>query len=519
MKTLRSFSFIIYTLLFVSFSISCDKELEFSEKLGMAEPADMDIAAGTWSMIILPTVNHIAVAAPVDVNSDAYKAELASIKDIQRNLTGEQKAIIKYWSAGGVLRWNQFIRELVARYSLPPAPKPDNTYPVPDAENPFADPNFPFANPPYAARAYSYFSVAQFEALKAAWHYKYLYNRPTPYNADSEVKSLMHESDLPGYPSEDAVLSGVSAEMLKALFPGAVQEITLKAAEQRNAALWSGKAAASDITAGLALGKAVSQYITSPTGRAATDGMRNAGGNKALWQKLFDDCAAKGELPWVSQDSPVRPPMLPVFGQVKAWNMTPQNIIDERPALPPSTTSEDMKKELKEVKWYSENLSRERLSIIHKWADGAGTYTPPGHWNDIATEYIAKANFSEVRTARVYAMLNMALHDAAVGCWETKFFYFNPRPSQLDPNIKTATGLPNFPSYTSGHSTFSGAAATVLSYFFPAESDYFMEQAEEASLSRLYGAIHYRSDIEMGMAHGIKIGGYTVNFALTDGAD
>jgi hypothetical protein len=247
--------------------------------------------------------------------------------------------------------------------------------------------------------------------------------------------------------------------------------------------------------------------------------MRAAGGNKALWQKLFDDCAAKGEQPWVSQDSPKRPPMLPVFGQVKAWCMTPQNIIDERPVAPPSTSSEDMKRELEEVKSYSENITRERLAIIHKWADGAGTYTPPGHWNDIATEYIAEANWSDVRTARAYAMLNMALHDAAVGCWETKFYYFNPRPSQLDPAIKTLTGCPNFPSYTSGHSTFSGAAATVLSYFFPAESDYFMKQAKEASLSRLYGAIHYRSDIEMGLTHGIKIGGYTVNYALTDGAD
>ena len=61
----------------------------------------------------------------------------------------------------------------------------------------------------------------------------------------------------------------------------------------------------------------------------------------------------------------------------------------------------------------------------------------------------------------------MALHDAAVGCWDAKFTYFNPRPSQLDPSIKTVIGLPNFPSYTSGHSTFSAAAAAVLSYLFP----------------------------------------------------
>ena len=159
------------------------------------------------------------------------------------------------------------------------------------------------------------------------------------------------------------------------------------------------------------------------------------------------------------------------------------------------------------------------MKIVHKWADGAGTYTPPGHWNEIAAEYIAEARYSEVRAARAFALLNMAMHDAAVGCWDTKMYYFNPRPSQMDPSIKTATGVPNFPAYTSGHSTFSGAAATVLSYLFPAHETYFNEQAKEASDSRLFGGIHYRSDVEKGLAHGKVIGGYTVAFAETDGAD
>ena len=113
----------------------------------------------------------------------------------------------------------------------------------------------------------------------------------------------------------------------------------------------------------------------------------------------------------------------------------------------------------------------------------------------------------------------MALHDAAVGCWETKYFYYNPRPSHLDPELKSIIGLPNFPSYTSGHSTFSGAAAEVLSYLFPSDRDEFDRQKDEASISRLYGGIHYRSDLEMGKEHGKRLAGYTVRFAETDGAD
>jgi membrane-associated phospholipid phosphatase len=113
----------------------------------------------------------------------------------------------------------------------------------------------------------------------------------------------------------------------------------------------------------------------------------------------------------------------------------------------------------------------------------------------------------------------MALHDAAVVCWDTKMFYFNPRPSQMDPSIKTVTGLPNFPSYTSGHSTFSGAAATVLVHFFPDAADKFEAMAQEASLSRLYAGIHFRSDIEVGLANGQSVGQFTLDYAETDGAD
>jgi hypothetical protein len=501
--------------------ISCDKSIEDGEPLEVYTPTDVDADAGTWDMIVLTAPDQIAVPAPDAVGSDAYKAELTTIKNAQKTLNDKQKEIIKFWSAGGILRWNQKLRELVARYNLPPAPKPDNTYPLPDAENPFADPNFPFANPPYAARAYSYVSVAQYEALKAAWHYKYLYNRPSPYVNDTGIQSLMPETDLPAYPSEDAVMSGVTAEMLKALFPAAVEEITLMAGDQRNAALWSGRASTTDISRGLALGKSVADEMKK---RAGSDGMGASAGNATIWKQLQDSVGngklyKLGETAWVSQDIPARPPMLMNFGKVKTWNMTAQDVIDNRPVAPPKTSSNEMKGEVDEVKWFAQNLTRERLAIVHKWADGVRTYTPPGHWNDIATEYIRDAKWSEVRVARAFALLNMAEHDAAVACWETKFYYYNPRPSQMDPAIKTATGLPNFPSFTSGHSTFSGAAASVLSYLFPSGETFFNEQAEEAALSRLYGGIHFRTDTEAGLVHGNVIGAFTVNYAESDGAD
>ena len=478
--------------------------------------AGNDPNAGTWQMIVLSGPTQFTVAAPLQTSSPDYQAELTAIRNAQGRLTKAQRNTIDYWSHGGVLRWNEILLELVARANLPPAPSPDGTYPVPDANNPFADPQFPFGNPPYAARAYSYVTVAQYEALKVAWHYKYLYNRPSPSQVDRNIQALVPVSDLPAYPSEDAVISGVTAELLKLLFPTAVEQITLKAGEQRQAALLSGKAAASDIAAGLALGQAVAAVFTA---RAGTDGMRTAGGSPALWQSLANAATARGETPWISQDRPARPPMLAAFGSVRAWMMTPDDIVKERPPAPPSTSSGLMARELDEVKGAVEGLTREQIAIVYKWADGVSTPAPPGHWNFIAAPYIKEAQFSEVRAARAFALLNMALHDAAVGCWDTKFAYFNPRPSQLDPEIKTVIGLPNFPSYTSGHSTFSSAAADVLSYLFPSDTALFNEQKDEASISRMYGGIHYRSDIEMGKEHGKRIAGYTVRFARLDGAD
>jgi uncharacterized protein (TIGR03437 family) len=467
-------------------------------------------------MSVLSGPSQIPVPAPAPVTDASFKAELAAVKAAQASLTDAQTKAIGYWRAGGAVRWNQILLELVASSDLPPEPNPDGSYPSPDPNNPFANPRYPFANPPYGARAYSYVSVAMFEALKSAWYYKYQYNRPAPAIADPTIHALLPVTGLPGYPSDDAVESGVAVVLMKLLFPTGAALIDQKVAEQQQVALLSGKATASDIAAGFALGQAVAAVFQA---RAGTDGMKAAAGTTAQWQAIADAVTAKGEIAWKSQEVPPRPPMLPFFGAVKGWNMTPADIVNERPGPPPSTSSAQMQAEIAEVKQVQQNLTRAQLAIATKWADGASSPTPPGHWNFIAESYIGGAGFSEVRAARAFALLNMALMDAAIACWDTKYFYYNPRPSQMDKGIKTEIGLPNFPSYTSGHSAFSAAAASVLTYLFPSGQQYFDAQTEEAAISRLYGAIHFRSDIDVGKTQGRRVGTYTVKFAQNDGAD
>jgi hypothetical protein len=228
-------------------------------------------------MIVLTSPTQFFVPPPLSTTSAAYQSELSAIRFAQTQISDAQKTAIDYWKNGGVLGWNKLLFEFVARADLPPAPRPDGTYPVPDANNPFADPMFPFGNPPYASRAYSYVTVAQYEALKAAWYFKYLYNRPAPSAVDRSIKALIPTNDLPAYPSEDAVVAGVTVEILKLLFPTMVDEINAKATEQMQVAMLAGKASSSDVAAGLALGQAIAAIFVT---RARGDGMGAAGGSR-----------------------------------------------------------------------------------------------------------------------------------------------------------------------------------------------------------------------------------------------
>lgn len=497
--------------------LSCNKDIvENNADYPALQPAKTDLEAAAWKPLILASATDFPVPEPSATTSQAYQDELNDLKTKTVNLTSEQQRIIDYWKAGSILRWNEIMRELVAKHNLPPYQNEDGTYPIPSAANPFSYPQFPFSNPPYAARAYAYVSIAQYDALVAAYTFKTKYNRQAPYRTDANIQVLVPKSDLPSYPSEDAVVSGASLEMMKLLFPSDVDYIVRKAEEEKNYRLWSGANVQSDISAGDSLGRWVARKIIQ---RAKTDGMGASVGNPEIWAKLESDCIARGETPWYSLETPKRPPMLPLFGNVKPVLFEQATVASLRPGPPPGAKSEQMRKELDEVLGYVQNPSKDNMRIVNFWADGAGTYTPPGHWNAIAANEFAKKQFSEVRWARNYALLNAAMMDAAIVCWNAKYYYFNPRPCQLDIRIKTLTGVPNFPSYISGHSTFSAAAATFLSYLIPERGSDFENMAREASNSRMVGGIHYRADCEEGLKVGKNIGNYAVERAKTDGAN
>ncbi len=497
--------------------ISCSKGIiERTENIPALVPSNIDINAGTWKTILLKRPDTFFVNVPAATNSSAYIAELNEIKGAQQHITSAEKAIIKYWSAGSVLRWNEIMRELVAKYNLAPYQNPDGTYPGPNANNPFAYPQFPFANPPYAARAFAYISAAQYDALVAAWHYKTLYNRVAPYMVDSSVNALVPKTMLPSYPSEDAVVAGVTAEMMKLLFPTEIDFIQQKLEEEEEYRIVSGANVRSDIIAGEALGRQVAAVFVA---RAKTDHAGAAVGSPQIWNNFVTTTTAQGQVPWISLEFPKRPPMLPLFGNVTPFLFDSLTVIGLRPGPPPSTSSDEFHQENEAAYAQIKNPTREQNRIVQYWADGIGTYTPPGHWNAIASEDFIKQNYSEVRWARNMALLNMTLMDAGIVCWNTKYYYFNPRPTQMIPEVKTLTGIPNFPSYISGHSSFSGSAAAILGHIIPANASKYEAMSNEAAKSRFISGIHTKLDCDEGLVVGKSVGEFAVFRAMKDGAE
>ena len=450
-----------------------------------------DANGGAWKTIIITSPKDYSVDVPVSADSDEYQKELTQSKSAISQRTYAQNVAINHWASGGVLRWNQIARELVAKYNHPPK------------EGEKIDPTKPMASPPFAARAYALLSVAQYDALVATWFYKYKFRRLSP--SHNGLKSSLPESNLPSYPSEDAVVAAVSYKILSKLFPAENDYLYNKALEHGNTRLWSGANLKSDILAGGRLGEQVAEKVIA---YSKGDNFDNAKDQDQNWQ----DKAKKIKNSWVSQDEKKHAPLLPLMGMVQTWFDKNEVLGNPQPPAPPSLKSEEFKKDIDSVKAIGNTRTPEQKRIAEFWADGVGTFTPPGHWNKIAEELIRNQHFTELRTAKILQQLNRAEEDAAIACWATKYKYFFPRPTQVDRDIKNSLAVPNFPSYTSGHSTFSAAAAFVLGHYFPKDSTRLKKMANEAGMSRIYGGIHYFCDNEGGKMCGEKIGKLAVDW-------
>jgi hypothetical protein len=186
-----------------------------------------------------------------------------------------------------------------------------------------------------------------------------------------------------------------------------------------------------------------------------------------------------------------------------------------RPAPPPAYGSAEFNAALEEVRRVARERTRQQTEIAQRWDSS----DPWALWNETASNVLRRNKASEAEAARVLSVLNVAASDAVIACFEAKYHYWTIRPSQADTTLVLAdsVGLPNFPSYPSGHACSAGAFDAVLGHFFPRERSEFTRIAEEQAMSRLYGGIHYRFDNDGGLALGRLVALHDVERERRDG--
>lgn len=506
----------LYIITFVSLIFTaCNRELPTYMKYDSYDYASNDDEGGNWKPILLSSNEQIKIDQPAEVSSGTYKTELSNLKSVINKASNDEQDAVYYWTNNPINRWNEIALSLIGKYNLLPRPDANGIYHMPDPNNPAVYPYFPFAHPPYAARALAYLSVAQYDGIITAWHYKYKFNRQAPYTQDASIKYAYPQNSIPSYPSDGAVIAEVSRQVLSEMFPNEKTYLQQKADELIKTLMVSGGNTQSDIDAGKSIGSQIAAIVMA---RAKTDGMVKAQTPQSVSDSMSNAAYNRFGWRWINMEMPQRPVgITPFMCFVKLWNVP--NVEAVRPPTPPSPDSKEFETAAEELRNYEKIQTPEHIRIANYWAYGTDTYAPPGRWDRFAKEYIVKYKLNPIRAARVYAYLNMVEMDAAICCWDAKYYYNYPRPIQLLKGLRTVEPTPNFPGYPSGHSTFSGAAAGILSYFFPQEAAALNKFANEAGMSRLYGLIHFSFDNTAGLEQGAKVAQYSINKAKLDGAN
>lgn len=439
-------------------------------------------AAGQWKTWVLSSGAEIRPGPPPAEGSAQAIAELDEIVRLQGSRSPDEDSAIQYWNALPTTTWHEKTLDLLGFY-----------WPL--------LPDVPYATPVRSGRILALVNVAMYDAMVAAWDAKYTYQRRPPAAVDSRVRALVDVGDVPSYPSEHAAAAAAAAAVLSYLFPHddtiALHQMEHDAGEARIAA---GVAYRSDVDAGYAIGRAVAARVIA---RAKTDG------SDAVWTGTVPS----GQFDW--QPTPPRRlaiPFDPLAGTWRTWVIANGSVF--RPPPPPLPGTARFATDLAELQQLSRSRTTEQADTARYWA----TEAPSSRWEVFIEHEIASHRLGPMHAARALALASTAMADALVACWDGKFHYWLERPITADTTIRTAFSTPPFPSYPSGHSTQSAAAAQVFAYLFPDVASYYDAKAHEASRSRVLAGIHYRFDIEAGEALGDAVGKAVVDWAKHDGA-
>jgi membrane-associated phospholipid phosphatase len=442
------------------------------------ERARPERAAGAWSTWVLSSPAAVRVPPPPAPRSRAARDDAAGLRALAGARTPAETADIRRASRRPAVEpWVELDMRLER---------------VPD--------------PLAVARVHALLSVAMYDATVAAWHWKYVYRRPAP---EAPAAAIPPGPD-PSYPSEHATIAGAASRVLTYAFPEA-RALGLDAMAERaaGARVRAGVNYPSDVRAGLALGRKVAEAVIA---RARRDR------STLEW----DGRRPHGRAHWEPPPGSVGGPLEPMAGRWRTWVLASGSQV--RPGPPPRFGSPRFLAEAREVMQVRDHVTPEQERIVSAWAGGIPTTLPPTVWDRIALASLSRPGLSIPRQARALALVDAAIADAGIAAWDTKYAYWSPRPENAIDELGLQAGwaplipTPRFPSYVSGHATFSGAASEVLAHLFPAQAPVFRARAREAAMSRLWGGIHFRTDNAVGLRMGRQIGRLAVARARRDGA-
>ena len=458
-------------------TLACGDDPASPGRVAQGEVAD-------WSTWVLPRADAVRPAEPPADNSALAAAEIEEVVRLQGARTPSIDSLMHAYAGDPGTPWSLRAVTLLDFY-----------WPLlPDVR---------IATPVRAARIMALLHVAMYDATVAAWDAKYVYNRAPPARSSGRVRALVPVGGAPSYPSEHAAVAAAAAMILSYAFPiedtAAFTRDARAAAESR---IVAGAAYRSDVESGWALGRAVAARVLE---RAMDDGSAEP----------WTGPPPAGDGMW--QPTPprrVETPFDALAGTWRPWVIPSGSAYRAEP--PPTTGSARFAADLAELRSLANGgRTPQQIDAARYWATDA----PSIRWELFMEDEVASHRLSIPHAARARAYLSAAMYDAFVTCWDTKFTYWLARPITVDPALVTVFATPPFPSYPSGHSTQSSAAAEVMAELFPARAAHYRHKGEEASLSRVWAGVHYRFDVLAGEAMGVKVAEAVIARMRTDGAN
>ena len=350
--------------------------------------------------------------------NDQTLKELKTVKEMVAKRDERIMQQIAYWDAGAPsYRWNQLAYRIVG----------PELFTKKDGGK--------FWYSPMA-----WMNIAIYDATVAALKAKPAHHRKRPYQVDASIKPAVMVAQDFSYPCEYSATAAAASTVLSYFFPELSDSIMKLAKEASQSRVYAGVQFPSDVTDGWKLGEQVAKEVIAKSKKQGYDiaWKGNIPNDPKLW---------KGEYPVGALTSGFTPMVLKTGNQF-------------RPPAPP-----DFATEMEEMKSFKQNFNSTYQAFY--WAHASGLDT----WTELASQKIFEYRLDRdaLKAARIYTLLHVALHDAAIAIMDAKYAYWGIRPDQYDKNFKPLLGFtPPFPGYPSGHATASSVAATILSHFFTA---------------------------------------------------